>query len=253
MPGSKGEQKMTRKQRPKSRKEYESAKNKRADIENPSKWPAEIIVRFPGVGIPDKLRMRVKYTQTVIASSAVSPAAQVWNLNSIYQIDATGGTGNPSYYNAIGTLYKRYVVLSFLGSVEVFQEFGTLTTGAPTTTWAFQLSDNNTGSKTPTQMIEQKYVIHGTLPGVSAAVNATNAPLPRQQRAIPYTTVGQLNGQKQIENDPNFYTGIGANPTDISFGVFRCSADDGVTNCRVRIRLTLLQDVVWKDPSDLIT
>jgi hypothetical protein len=253
MPPKKQSNKGGSKKTGKSAKSYESSKAIRQDMENPTRWPAPVVVRFPGIGFPDRLRMRVKYTQVVSFSSAVSPAAQVWNLNSIYQVDATGSTGNPSFYNAIGTIYKRYVVMGLEGFIDVTGWAPTAAGSGSSVSWGFQLSDNNTGSKTVLQMIESKYVIHGLLPPVIGAATLSDVATLPQRKKIPYTNMGMINGQKVIENDPNFYTGIGANPTDIVFGVFRTVSDDGVTNVTGKVRLTIVQDVIFKDIVDVIS
>lgn len=227
----------------KNRKRGKRKSGNRSDVNAMmnSPWRESYSVRFPGTGFPDKLRLKMKYVETVSFSGSVSPAAQVWCPNSIYQVDATGTTGNPNFYNALKGIYSRYVVVGVEGTVEVVNTVsGTLTPF----TWAFGLSDNNTGSKTVLQITEQRYALSGHVITSAAPALVT--------RKFPYISMSQIQGQKDITDDPNMYAGVTANPVDQIWGVFR-AASDSATSISGYVRLILTQDVVFKDILDVVT
>jgi hypothetical protein len=211
----------------------------KAELESQTRWPKTTFISFPGVNFPDQLRLRVKYNETVAFSGALSPAAQVWQPNSIFNVNATSGTGTPSFYNALGTVYKKYVVMGFEAIVEV----ATGMTSGSGFQWALQASDQNTGSKSTIQMREGKWSTGGTV-GIIGGITIS-------RKKFPYLTTGEVNGQKNIQSDPSMYTGIGQNPTDALLLTFRATSNDASNNAVGIVRITLIQDVILKEVIDV--
>lgn len=73
---------------------------------------------FPGVigGHPMPLNklVKLKYSTThnmAVGASGILGTQQKWNLNSIYDVDATGGGHQPSGFDQMAAFYNRYKVL----------------------------------------------------------------------------------------------------------------------------------------------
>jgi len=209
-------------------------------LESQTRWPKLRFVRFPGVGFPDKLRLTLKYNETVAFSGAISPAAQVWNANSIFQVNATSGTGTPSFYNALGTIYKRYEVFGISAIVEVSSS---MTSGSGFQ-WALQCSDQNSAGKSTLQMRESRFVIGGSVGIIGGGYTVS-------RKKFPYLTMAEVNGQDEVEDDPSLYAGIGASPTDITLMTYRCTSNDGTNNASGVVRVTFFMDVGFKEVIDV--
>jgi len=216
-----------------------SSASNNAMLESQTRWPRTTFINFPGVNFPDQLRIKLKYNEAVSFSGALSPAAQVWQPNSIFNVNATSSTGTPSFYNALGTVYKKYVVMGFEAIIEVSSG---MTSGSGFQ-WVIQASDQNTGSKSTIQMREGKWSTGGSV-GIIGGITIS-------RKKFPYLTTGEVNGQKSIQSDPSMYTGIGQNPTDSLLLTFRSASNDATNNAVGVVRLTLIQDVILKEVIDV--
>jgi len=221
--------------------EYENPRSITMTAENPSRWPRAFTCKFPGIGFPDRLRIRVKYNQVVNFAGAASPAAQVWALNSIAHVDNTGAGGQPSYYNALGTIYKRYCVEGAQAMVEVVNG---VTTAGSALQWACQASDFLSAGKSVGLMTEQKYTVHGLTP-----TSSTTGGVLTDHQHFPYLSMPELQGQPSVEVDPSNYAAIANDPTDLVYLVFRAINITGA-NAVGSVKITILQDVIFKELVD---
>jgi len=183
----------------------------------------------------------LKYTQVVGFSGAVSPAAQVWALNSIAHVDQTGATGNPAYYNSLGTIYKRYCVEGAQAMIEVVN---VTSTALSPIEWVLQASDFLSAGKSVQLMIEQKFSVHGMTP-----TSSTTGGVLIQKEYFPYLNMADVQGQPQVETDPSNYAAIANDPTDIVYLTFRASSLTGVSVAG-NVKITILQDVIFKELVD---
>jgi len=65
--------------------------------------------------------------------------------------------------------------------------------------------------------------------------------------ALPTASIANIAGERNINTDPTLYTGIGTNPTDPVYGIFKMASVDGVTNVKAVVSFELYLDVIFKE------
>jgi len=187
------------------------------------------------VGFPDRFGTVLKYVQQNALSNATpSPPAQVFNLNSCYDPDNTGGGHQPSYWDVLTLIYSRYYVAATKMDVE-FSNYST-TRGI---IGAVSYSDANIATDTTLQQREGKYTKRINL----GCLTARSTGMVR----MPWMTTSRIMGMKFTEADDNMYAGVGSNPSDLSFGIIRVISDDVTDNANVSIITTIYFKVFMKD------
>jgi len=221
----------------KSKKKAISRRKRNSSMEKlaNASWDPVYSARFMCVGPPDKLRMTFKYVQSFNLSGSAAPAAQVFRVNSCYDPDLTGAGGQPLYWDQFAVpVYEVYVVLGFEAEIEIFNNSTT-----ETAYLAACYSDVNNSALSVENLTEAKY---------SRKVMVPFAPIGGAQKnmVMPYLTSSQLQGQKEIESDPNMYANVTTNPVDTLFLIIKAGALDGSTSINLTVRATLYYDTVLK-------
>ncbi len=64
---------------------------------------------------------------------------------------------------------------------------------------------------------------------------------------MPACTTASIMGQGQIDSDAYMYAGTTSNPTDVAYMIFKCEAADSSTTITVRVKFTIIYDIIFKD------
>jgi len=189
---------------------------------------------LPCLGFPDRLVVKLKYTDQYSFSGA-APAAQVWRVNSLFDPDLTGTGHQPRYFDQLSAVYGQYCVKRFAVKLTC------INTGAKGMFVTALYCDSNIGTFSQPQLAEQRYSVTKVLDvptGVSRAV-----------LSLPWVSVMQIQGQEELESDPNNYQGVGQNPTDVVYCIFKALSDDAVTASTLEIQADVEFEAVFKELS----
>jgi len=195
-------------------------------------------VSFPKnvIGFPDRLQTILKYSQqNTYGGASPTPTAQIFALNSAYDPDSSGAGHQPSFYDTFSAVYGRYFVKAFKLEVEIIN----LNAGIGIFAVA-NYADQNISGNTVEQIVEAKYSKWTTL-----SVNTGNKAVAKI--SLPWMSTMKLMGQPGTEADDNMYAQYNASPSDVAWGAIKMAAVDGVTNMQAIGRVTLLQEVIFKD------
>jgi len=192
-------------------------------------------VSFPPdlVGFPDRLRLTLKYSESIALSGSATPAAQVFTVNSLFKPNLTSAGHQPSYYDTITNLYNRYCVLGCSAMIEVVNE------GTVPFYIVAVLSDIDLSAQSIQTFAESKL-------SVQLAIGS-NAGVGKGVINIPYTPMSRIQGQRIIEPDAAMYASTVASPSDGAFMYIKAAATDGSSTISARIKVTILFDSVVKD------
>lgn len=193
------------------------------------------VCRFPGVGFPDQLRCVLKYVEHGIAfTGSPTPAAQVFRINSLFDPDLTSTGHQPNQFDQLSALYGQYCVMAARVLVE-FQNEGTAFTKL-----VMVYSDVNTSTQSTENLAEARWARE-----TYAAPALNGRSLVRY--TMPTVDISMLQGEKNMNSDPNVYAGIGSNPVDPAYFIFKCSAGDSVTNVTGHCDFTLWFNCWFKE------
>jgi len=196
-------------------------------------WSTIYTMRSPCVGFPDKFRITLKYVASTSFSASATPAAQVYRPNGLFDIDLTGTGSQPLWYDQITAIYQEYVVLGAEAEVDLLNNSTTVPAYA-----VALYTDVNQSSLAHEALEEFKYS-KKLIMGISGAAAV-------KKLRLPYITTEQIQGEADIEGDPNFWSAYTTVPTDQWFLIIKVAATDGVSNVNVTARTTIYMDVVFK-------
>jgi len=152
----------------------------------------------------------------------------------MYDPDLSNTGHQPAYFDQLTQIYSRYVVV---GASIMVQVVCASTTAALKFVIAY--SDQDIGSWAVDEISESKYA-------KSAVVGNSNG-MSTKTIQLPFITMSQLMGQREIESDPNMYSTVTIGPSDSAFCNFKAQAVDGVSSLAGYARFTLLMKGVMKD------
>jgi hypothetical protein len=241
--------KTARSKRPSSRANQGQSNNKElAHFErtvksgkNYSRWNPP--VAFGGIGFPDRLRCTLKYRANYLQFSGVSPAAQVFRINSLYDPDLTNTGHQPNFYDQLtSSIYQQYLVMGAQVEVEIFN----LNNEEGLATCVGLYSDANNSGLTTEALQESRYaksVYSGLFQGGQAI----------QKLVMPFISIGQLQGldTKYMNSDPSLYSAIGSNPVDQAYFIFKASSQDGSSSIALGMNFTIYFDCLFKELQDV--
>lgn len=194
-------------------------------------------VTFPKnvIGFPDRLITVLKYSEAFTFTGSTVPAAQVMRMNSAFDPNATGTGHQPSFFDTYSAVYGRYFVRHFKLELEI--------TNVGSTSSAYVVAnytDQDFSANSVEQIIESKYSRYKVVAINSAGKSVITINLP-------WMSTMKLMGQPGTEADDNMYAAVSGNPSDVGWGIVKCSAVDGLTNINVYIRMVIYQEIVFKD------
>jgi len=193
------------------------------------------IIRFPGTGYPDQLRCVLKYNQSYNTSGSVSPAAQVFRANSLFDPDLSGTGHQPNSFDQIAAVYGIYCVTASRATVQVANQ-----QSATALKVVAAYSDQNVGSYTVENLCELKYAKSVTVSETTSGPNVVNINFPTM-------AMSTLQGQRDLRDDPNNYTLVTTNPVDPTFFIIRVTSTDAVTSSAMGVNVTLWFDCTFKE------
>jgi hypothetical protein len=192
------------------------------------------VARFPGVGFPDQLRCTLRYSDAGVQfTGSIQPAAQVYRANSLFDPDLTGSGTQPEYFDQLSAVYSQYCVMGARIRAEIFN------TGTVANLCALLYSDANIATQTTENMCEHRFAKHCI---VSAKGGKDNAYL-----NLPAILNSTLQGEEHLNTDPSNYTGVGTNPTDPTYAIFRCVSMDNATNSNIYANFHIEYDCYFKE------
>jgi hypothetical protein len=193
------------------------------------------ICRFPGFNFPDQLKCCLKYREFGISfSGSVTPAAQVYRLNSIFDPNLTGVGHRPAYLTQLSAIYTQYVVTAARLRCRIFNET-TVETQA-----VLVYSDVNTSTQTVENLCEARWAkecFNGIQNSGKSVMLLDGGVL----------SIPMLMGEKNLNTDPSQYSAVTTNPVDVAFGIFKIASVDGITNMKAIVNFELEQDVTFKE------
>lgn len=193
------------------------------------------VARFPGIGFPDQLRIVLKYKENGISfGSSVTPAAQVYRLNSCFDPNLTGTGHQPNFFDQLTTIYSQYCVTAAKMKVQIMNE------GTVEVNNALVYTDANLSSQTVENLSEARWSKNNTC-GIQNSGKSVLA------LSLPTVSIANLQGERNLNTDPNNYTLVTTNPVDPVYAIFKMAAADGITNCKAIVNFELWQDVIFKD------
>lgn len=188
------------------------------------------------LGMPDRLRVVLPYSQLNLYSGSALPSAQVFRVNSAFDPDFSGTGHQPSYFDKISAVYGRYYVAGFSLEVHISQQAA----ATQATEWVVCYSDQNISANTVEELTEAKYQMSGIL-GLPTGAGAV------AKVFMPEMTTQKLMGQPITEPDDNMYADVGANPNDVAWGIIKLQTVDATANVSARIRAILYLDIIFKE------
>jgi hypothetical protein len=197
------------------------------------------ISRFPGVGFPDQLRCTLRYSDAGSQfTGSIAPAAQVFRANSLFDPDLTGSGSQPEYFDQLSAVYGQYCVQGCRFKAEIFN------TGTTSNICVLLYSDANIATQSVENMTEHRYAKH-------AAVSAKGG-MDRVTITLPPILNSTLQGERNLNSDANNYQGIGVNPADPTYAIFRTSSMDNATNSNIYVNFYLEYDCWFKELTPVV-
>jgi len=192
------------------------------------------VCRFPGRGFPDQLRCTLRYSDFGVQfTGSISPAAQVYRGNSLFDPDLTGSGSQPEYFDQLSAVYLQYCVQACRIKAQVFN------TGTTSNACVMTYSDANTATQSAENLSESRFA-------TSQIVGAKGG-MDTKVMSLPPILVSTIQGEKHLNTDPNNYQGIGINPVDPVFIIFRTTSMDNATNSNLYVNFEIEYDAWFKE------
>ncbi len=207
-------------------------------VRNRREFSERTVCRFPGCGFPDELRCTLKYTEQITMSGTPTTPAQVFRMNSLFDPNLTGTGHQPNYYDQLQAVYGQYCVTS----AKLTAKFAS-NQSAIVSMGVMLYSENNIGTLTVENLCETKYAMDLTVGGTNAN--------PTRSFALPTANVTKMMGQSALNTDPNTYSIVTSNPTDVLFGIIKFTSSDAVTGLNLECMVTLYFDCIFKELQQL--
>jgi len=193
------------------------------------------VVRFPGTGFPDELRCVLKYSTTYNTSGSVTPSPYVFRLNSLFDPDLTGTGHQPFFFDQLTAVYGQYCVTAGKARVGIENQQSAVALKV-----VALYSDSNVSSLAVDTLCETKFAKECVVAETSAGPNVKTINMPT-------VSISQLQGQKDLRDDPSNYTSISTNPVDPVFFIVKYTAMDAVTTTAATVSVTLWFDCTFKE------
>jgi hypothetical protein len=203
-------------------------------------WPGGSICDLgKQVGFPDRLRITLKYTQDFQMVGSSNPAAQVFRMNSLFDPDKTGVGHQPSYFDALQSIYSRYCVMG----AQARLSFKNVTTSVGADIVAM-LSPEDVSSASVRDLAEARYSkLTATAPNNSGPVVA--------RIMVPYMETRHILGTPDPLSDPDIRAVVTGNPNRQWLLIIRAEAADTVTIANVWCHAEIWFDSIFVDNDSL--
>jgi len=220
-----------------SRNKTAKPRRKRRGTRTKSAWPKPTMISFGSqIGFPDSLtNVRLKYSDRYPFSLSAAPAAQVFRANSAFDPDLTGVGHQPDFFDQLAAIYQQYCVTGCLAKLAV----SNLSTTVPIflSVW---WTDVNNSSQSVEASREAKYGKFYTVGPSTGAHGSMDIVIPRMSS-------NQIQGMKDVTQDPNNYQLVTVNPTDQWFLIIKVESADGSSTVNAQIEVLLIQDMLFRE------
>ncbi len=188
----------------------------------PKFFQAPSTLFFRGIGMPDRFETTLIFKEdTYHFSGSIAPSAQVWNCNSCFDPDKTGGGTQPNYYDQLTAIYSEYFVKQFWYELDINNQSTTITAN-----YVAVVADTDVSSLNVENLAESKYAISGII-GPTGSVST-------KKLRIPIVTIRHLFGQPVPESDSTLFAPVTA------------SATDGASSINLYVNVKLFYRVIFK-------
>jgi len=194
------------------------------------------ISTFMGFGFPDQLKCTLKYRATELTFTGATPSAQVFRMNSLFDPDLTNTGHQPQEFDQLTAVYGQYCVVGSVLKSEVQANANVDFDGVSC------YSDVNNSSNTVQTLGESRWAKTASF-GESTGIGTKRLDLPPVSHSV-------IQGQKNLDSDPNNYCGVGVNPPDVVYGYQKFEASDGVTGMAALVAYTLEFQCIFKEKQD---
>lgn len=190
---------------------------------------------------PQRKNVRLTYTHNYQLSTANSSpnygSQQMYNLNSVYDPDATGAGHQPYGFDQMATLYQRYKVNA------VLIDFYYTAPSEDAIVVAAQIN-NNTNYTASIAGLNPEVVRERTM-AVSRVVNSTGSQTTRIRQYIPiYKALGWTKQQVQVDHG-GLTAGVGGSPSSLCSVVTAAASLSASTTQTIHVRAQLTYYVTF--------
>lgn len=214
-----------------------AARSLKKSISQEAYWGRDAkIGRFPGVGFPDELHCTLKYVEDSIAFSGVSPSAQVFRINSLFDPNLTGTGHQPLWFDQLSIPYGKYLVVAARVEAEIIN----LNTANGIAKCVSLYDDVDNSANIVQELSESRYA-REVISGMQTGSNAV------EKLIMPVIPIAKLFGQKEIESDPDVYSLVTTNPQDVAYYIFKAKASDGINAMAITVNFTIYFDCIFKE------
>lgn len=183
-----------------------------------------------GLGMPDRYETTLRYSKNFTLSGTGTGAAQVYNLNSLFDPDRSGVGTQPQNFDQIAAFYGTYWVSGCRWTVEMVNGNSVLTDVATL------VSDDASTVDYPDMIMN---------PRSYKKILALNSSGECRAKFSGYTKMATLHGQRYIEADNEDFAAVTASPTDTAVLIIDAQAHDGSNAYSVAGIVTLDYDCVF--------
>lgn len=190
-----------------------------------------------GFGFPDRYCTRLRYCSAItLSSTSGSIGKQVWNMNSIFDPDATGTGHQPLWHDTLIGIYNHYSVTKSTLRVRFIATHATM----PFIVGLIGDDDGSTSSTYETLM-ESNHAISDELGPLTSSFSST-------------VLTASFNCEKNLGIDPfasqTYKTVVGGNPSELYCVTMWCKPHDGLATGTVYAIAELHQDVLFTELKD---
>jgi len=157
-------------------------------------------------------------------------------MNSLFDPDLTNTGHQPQEFDQLTAVYGQYCVVGSVLKSEIQSNANVDFDGVSLYT------DQNSSSNTVQTLGESRWAKTASC-GQSQGKNVTVLNLPPVSHSV-------IQGQKDLESDPNNYCLVTTNPTDPVFGIQKFEASDGASSLAAIVAYTLEFQCIFKEKTD---
>jgi len=193
---------------------------------------------FRTIGFPDEYRCLLRYHETIPSAGSGGVLTQIiFNANSLYDPYAGLGGHQPTYFDQLSSVYRKYCVVACQASLRFVN-----TSATEPVRVVLTASDNATSSSIGLDGAAEGPYAWSTIVG--------NASTPTVLLSSPMLTTAKISGQPTVLSDPDMYSSVLSNPVDLWYFICWAEAIDSVAAYSGHFTITLTFQCVFKELYD---
>ncbi len=184
-------------------------------------------------GFPDRYFCKLKYTDVKTLSGTGTTADQVYRINSLFDPDFTGTGSQPLGFDQLTAVYTKYLVLRCDWEIWAtnLNSTAAYVTAVPT--------DVSVGASSMQSLSEIKRSVTKPL-----SINSGGGAVQVLRGSV---DMADLHGQPNIDSDPDEYSVVSTNPSDVAYLTIRASDYTTATSISVGLRVVLTYYAAFKE------